>query len=219
MPPKRNPNRSKSSNNAAVEIDAMADCLFPRDIMIAILTRLPVKSLFRFRCVCKPWSGLVFNPSFIKLHTTLSLESPRPRAAQTHLLNCPVLSVHPNRVAPSDAADLWLDHCNGMVCMTRPSYTQKIVLWNPATNLWKILPDSTVRFGAAQMVSLGFGCNADGDDFKVVRIACMKGRKMKTVVEVYSSKSGSWRTIEDVGFKFTVMYPKNHVIVNGDQNH
>ncbi|XP_057773726.1 F-box/kelch-repeat protein At3g23880-like [Salvia miltiorrhiza] len=217
MPPKRTLNRS-NQNKQAAEINAMADCNLPRDIMIAVLARLPVKSLCRFKCVCKPWLRLVSNPDFVKIHTDLSPRARAP-AALTHLLTCPVLGILPNKVSPIEADhpyEIFLDHCNGLVCMGHPALTDRVVLWNPATNFWKILPHSGANFGAVRIVSLGFGCNAEGDDFKVVRISCLKGKKLKVGVEVYSSKSNSWRVLDDVGIRFRVKYPKNHVIVNGD---
>lgn len=54
----------------------MADCdgQFNRaftdqeDILVEILTRLPVKSLMRFRCVCKPWHALIAQSYFATKH-------------------------------------------------------------------------------------------------------------------------------------------------------
>ncbi|KAI3973453.1 hypothetical protein MKW92_006364 [Papaver armeniacum] len=45
--------------------------LLPYDIIIYdILTRLPIDSLMRFKCVCKSWSNLTINdPEFINLHS------------------------------------------------------------------------------------------------------------------------------------------------------
>ncbi|MCD7465589.1 hypothetical protein HAX54_001596 [Datura stramonium] len=42
-----------------------------------LLIRLPVKSLLRFKCVCKSWSDLIKSASFIKKH--FNCESSRPR--------------------------------------------------------------------------------------------------------------------------------------------
>ncbi|XP_004293251.1 PREDICTED: F-box/kelch-repeat protein At3g06240-like [Fragaria vesca subsp. vesca] len=46
----------------------------PADIIVEILSRLPVKSLCRFRCVSKPWRSLIFNTKFIALHAKKALE-------------------------------------------------------------------------------------------------------------------------------------------------
>ncbi|KAM7485697.1 hypothetical protein LguiA_001706 [Lonicera macranthoides] len=36
----------------------------PNDIILQILSKLPVKSLLRFRSVCKDWCSSIFNPKF-----------------------------------------------------------------------------------------------------------------------------------------------------------
>ena len=40
----------------------------PDDIVLNILSRLPVKSLLRFRCVCKTWVSSITTPNFISTH-------------------------------------------------------------------------------------------------------------------------------------------------------
>ncbi|XP_028801586.1 F-box protein At5g49610-like [Neltuma alba] len=40
----------------------------PPEVIISILLRLPVKSLMRFRCVCKEWKNLFKTPSFVAEH-------------------------------------------------------------------------------------------------------------------------------------------------------
>ncbi|XP_028752217.1 F-box protein At3g07870-like [Neltuma alba] len=42
--------------------------LLPFEIIVNILKRLPVKSIVRFRCVCKDWKNLFKSPSFIAEH-------------------------------------------------------------------------------------------------------------------------------------------------------
>ena len=40
----------------------------PDDIVLNILTRLPVKSVLRFRCVCRPWNSSITSSYFISTH-------------------------------------------------------------------------------------------------------------------------------------------------------
>lgn len=218
MPPKRNQNRPKTRGKEAVE-NAMGDCILPPDMMLCILSRLPVKSLVRFKSVCKPWLKLVSNPKFVKIHHEQYSQGPKTCSVKSHILS-DLFTENSKMIREYSGytAEVVLDSCRGLVCMGRPLFTREIVLWNPATNLLKYLPPSKADFGAAEMVSLGFGCNAadaeGGYDYKVVRILGLKGKKMRSAVEVYSSKTDSWKTIQ-VGFKFMVMFPSNHVIADG----
>ncbi|KAK9697287.1 hypothetical protein RND81_08G027400 [Saponaria officinalis] len=48
---------------------------FPLEIIIDIVVRLPIKSIFRFKCVCKSWYILIQSNEFFKLHTNRSLKT------------------------------------------------------------------------------------------------------------------------------------------------
>ncbi|WJZ85908.1 hypothetical protein VitviT2T_005418 [Vitis vinifera] len=53
----------------------------PLDLIIEILTKLPIKSLIRFQCISKLWRSMISDPSFIDLHRTpfhYSARWPRP---------------------------------------------------------------------------------------------------------------------------------------------
>ncbi|XP_026378864.1 F-box protein CPR1-like [Papaver somniferum] len=47
----------------------------PEDMMMVILSKLPVKSLSRFMCVCKPWYELLKDPKFTKMHLHDAIEN------------------------------------------------------------------------------------------------------------------------------------------------
>ncbi|XP_057459207.1 F-box protein CPR1-like [Lotus japonicus] len=42
----------------------MENYTLPEDLMVEIMLRLPVRSLLRFKCVCKLWLSLISNPEF-----------------------------------------------------------------------------------------------------------------------------------------------------------
>ncbi|XP_059451605.1 F-box/kelch-repeat protein At3g06240-like [Corylus avellana] len=52
----------------------MSDGL-PCEVTIDIISRLPVKSLMRFRCVSKAWCSLISTPHFISTHLNRSLSN------------------------------------------------------------------------------------------------------------------------------------------------
>ncbi|PIN15520.1 hypothetical protein CDL12_11834 [Handroanthus impetiginosus] len=241
MPPKRNQNRSKTKNKrpqASKEpaVDAMGNCVFPRDIMLCILTRLPVKSLLRFKSVCKPWCKLFATPKFMKMHHDQFSDDPRNQtfiiyslsAYHDHTMSLLNVECNKMKLKPRN-----LDHpypevlfrmdfvgcCNGLVCMGCPPLGQGIVLWNPTTKLSKFIRLSRVDFGSPDKVSLGFGYDSERSDFKVVRVVCLgktkKGKNMGVGVEVYSANSDSWKTIK-VDFQFRVLWTNSDVIVNGN---
>nr|XP_025880992.1 F-box protein At5g10340-like [Oryza sativa Japonica Group] len=74
----------------------------PNDLLICeVLTRLPVKSLLRFRSVCRSWRDAVADPAFVRRHLELSRAATPPSTT--------VLAVHTrmdhdpdDRAAPED---------------------------------------------------------------------------------------------------------------------
>ncbi|ESQ45597.1 hypothetical protein EUTSA_v10011080mg [Eutrema salsugineum] len=49
----------------------------PRDLVIEIVSRLPVKSIARFRCVSKRWASILLHRDFTDLFLKMSLARPR----------------------------------------------------------------------------------------------------------------------------------------------
>ena len=50
---------------------------FPDDIVVDILSRLPVKSLYRFKCLCKFWCNLMSDSHLVKLQLNHSIKANR----------------------------------------------------------------------------------------------------------------------------------------------
>ncbi|CAN6482113.1 unnamed protein product [Victoria cruziana] len=58
---------SASSSYSAIDSISMISAI-PSDILMNILSRLPVKSLLRFRCACKGWRTLIDSDDFVEAH-------------------------------------------------------------------------------------------------------------------------------------------------------
>ncbi|KAK9026874.1 hypothetical protein V6N11_066733 [Hibiscus sabdariffa] len=162
-------------------------------LVFEILHRLPVKSLTRFRCVCKPWSSSFQTPLFITKHHNHHLRH--------NNLNLLLQRSHGNtRYDTHYFSQLSTDK----------GHNFSVALWNPSTREFKILPQSSIQcppsansdFGCS-----GFGYDSQTNDYKVVKFAAIYfggydehyngyvefDRNEK--VELYSLRSDSWKEI------------------------
>ncbi|GER49773.1 F-box and associated interaction domains-containing protein [Striga asiatica] len=142
----------------------------PPEIITIILSRLPVKSLLRFRRVSKPWRSLIDCRDFIKLHLRLSAETNSNRAliVRSNELFCvdldffELLDAGNIRFKPRNA----LCSCNGLVLLV--SHSDEVALWNPSTRKLNKLPPSPAFSHWPAQYALGY--DSKHDDYKVVRV-------------------------------------------------
>ncbi|EOY20363.1 F-box family protein, putative [Theobroma cacao] len=196
----------------------------PQDIIVNILSRLPVKSLLQFKCVSKPWRSLISDPHFAKLQLTQSQRNGNFSSQRVLLITEPPESAaceasgddddsklilkleYPTAMKRTPDSDELMDgqvdlggSCNGLVCLVFEN--DRVFLLNPTIRETKELAKLNA-FDRMGTFSYGFGFDFSTNDYKVVRAARPSSEddaSSETEVEILELKSNIWRRIE--GFK------------------
>ncbi|KAK9094744.1 hypothetical protein Scep_026213 [Stephania cephalantha] len=126
--------------------------IFPPEIIECILSRLPVKSLVRFRCVSKSWLELINDPDFIKSHLEQSnLSNDIKIMLKSDFIIYSLDIVDGNLVVDPHCpyeTSFWdddkeiLGSYNGLIYMFSVGFNS---VWNPSTRERIILPDCPPR--------------------------------------------------------------------------
>ncbi|XP_026428655.1 F-box/kelch-repeat protein At3g06240-like [Papaver somniferum] len=189
----------------------MSSSSIPGEIQEDIILRLPVKSISRFKSVCKSWCRYINSPTFIKHHLVRTSKNPRimirdairgdgtnpfyivdydsissglssRKCEPVARLNYPV-SV--NNGVRNPYVDI-VGSCNGLLCVIAPVCDTPII-WNPSTTEYKEIilppPDNHLRW-----VSYGFGYDRKINDYKLV---CLSWEE----VYIYRLRSSSSRKL------------------------
>ncbi|XP_050211255.1 F-box/kelch-repeat protein At3g06240-like [Mercurialis annua] len=183
------------------------------ELVAEILKRLPVKSLLKFKRVCKSWYSLITNPNFISLHLAHTTEANETsslimktshRIRQFVLVNdngsvcelkeSDLVSFHINSNSSSPVSNFeFVGSCNGLVCLT-DNPRKHLILWNPAVG--EFITTSSWEHNYKSDVVVGFGFDSKKRDYKVVRILVdSKGMASLPFAEIFELSSNSWRTI------------------------
>jgi hypothetical protein len=178
---------SESESEPPRETSSFPSKDLPHDVVLKILTRLPVKSLIRFRCVCKAWYFSISNSNFISNHLNqaksynnnylLYMKINVDHKQYPEYLLCTAicnsdatLSSISRFVIPFITFRI-VGYCNGLICGT-VCYGRTIYLWNPSIGKCKTLTGTSLPVKAADTFksALGFAYHSESDDYKIVRI-------------------------------------------------
>ncbi|XP_057422711.1 F-box/kelch-repeat protein At3g23880-like isoform X1 [Lotus japonicus] len=188
-------------------------CL-PDELIIEILSWLPVKSLLQFRVVSKTWKSFISDPQFVKLHLLHRLSFRNADFEHTSLLiKChtddfgrPYISSRtvssllesPSAIVASRSCISGYDFigtCNGLVSLRKLNYDEsntnnfsQVRFWNPAT---RTMSQDSPPSWSPRNLHLGFGYDCSSDTYKVVGM--IPGL---TMVNVYNMGDNCWRTIQ-----------------------
>ncbi|KAJ9552140.1 hypothetical protein OSB04_016185 [Centaurea solstitialis] len=197
------------------------------DLMIDILSRLPVRTIIHCKLVCKKWRNLVSDSSFVNLHLFRSSHATgliihqnikylrdlgilkwveiEDKADHHHLHHEKIIDLNTIPVFQNSHISQ-MGSVNGLICLwhSSPGHDNTYIC-NPITREILILPTPPQYHDHCSIeFAYGFGVSSLTGEYKVVRTLNRKiqlnGNKFKMVseAEVYSLGTGQWRTLGGV---------------------
>ncbi|KAJ4974093.1 hypothetical protein NE237_007267 [Protea cynaroides] len=159
------------------------------DLMVNILSRLPVKVLSRFKCVSKQWNMLTSDPYFISAHHGRATQEPNIMkllsVTRAGLISvCSIEEKEERKVTHDLIRPNYPDGilqkyksvymvgvpCNGWICLEcvyHEGWRALILVCNPATRDTIVIPRGKKR--EYDYLELGLGFCSSSNEFKVVR--------------------------------------------------
>ncbi|GMI66279.1 F-Box Protein92 [Hibiscus trionum] len=205
----------------------------PREVVVHILSRLPLTSLLNSKLVCRAWRTLTQDPFLISNHLShlaeagndpsFILQSNWPIPDQRHFIDFfdhsegKVIS----KKLPTSTPPMHLvDSCNGLLCMSYNS--RNLYICNPFTGLCIELP-RLVQY-PSKLGLLGFGFHQTRKEHKVIQIVFRRKLKrdhpnedpstlIQSEVQILTIGTPSWRTLETIPYRFKKSASK--ALVNG----
>ncbi|KAA8531188.1 hypothetical protein F0562_005898 [Nyssa sinensis] len=207
--------------------------VFPDEVVLQILARLPIKSLFRSKSVCKLWYKLSSDKYFIQLYNEVSVKNPMVLVEVTELSESKssLICVDRLRGVSEFSLDFIKDRvkvrasCNGLLCCSSIPDKGVYYICNPMTREFKLLPKTRERpvtrfYPDVEATLVGLACDLSKQKFNVVLAGYHRffgHRPDKTFIcFVFDSESNKWRKLVSLqDDHFTHMNRNQVVFVNG----
>ncbi|XP_059277292.1 F-box/kelch-repeat protein At3g23880-like [Lycium ferocissimum] len=199
----------------------------PPELITEILSRLPVKSLLKFRSVSKSWLSLISTPQFINTHLILSTSN-NNKDYTHHMLTlnitAPTYSLYEYSLQDITLKSLFYESVTEPLDLDYPMQSNglykklhnylwivgsvngliclaiekyDLVLWNPSIRKYKKLPDSRPTLMKADCCPL-YGFGYDEfHDDYKVVGVFLKYGGDQVEVKIYSLQSDSWKSVDD----------------------
>ncbi|MCD7461291.1 hypothetical protein HAX54_045828 [Datura stramonium] len=177
----------------------------PEDIICDIFSRLPVKSLMRFKCLSKFYNYLTLDPSFIDIHHNHSIS----HSHKTKFLACSWDGIYTidHKVEHKEATVLRIEELDG-IKYPRVDYVNglfflwstkmhPLAIYNPATRIVKYLPSLNSIDDEFTMYYYSFGFEPDEKKYKILMSSVpldMNSPKRQWVLTLGPGES--WREIK-----------------------
>ncbi|KAL5861794.1 hypothetical protein ACOSQ4_003090 [Xanthoceras sorbifolium] len=208
----------------------------PREIVLDILSRLPVTSLLQFKLVCKAWHNLAQDPLLASIHFQRASE------------NNPCLIIHcdhpiRNQLYSVELSDNEEDQrvnkirvpifpefkiigsCKGLLCLCDYSTRDSLYAYNPFTRKYMELPKSIDETLYDLSVVFGFGFSQTTKEYKVVKVVYWRPPPrdrhpifrrccLQSEVQIFTLGKPAWRSLGKIPYHLLDQEP-SQVLVNG----
>ncbi|KAJ4957311.1 hypothetical protein NE237_014094 [Protea cynaroides] len=206
---------------------------FPEEIVLQILSRLPIKSIIRCKCVCKSWHRLLSIKYFIQLYNEVSSKNPMVLVEVIKSFDTKSSFICVDRLmgVSEFSLDFLNDRvkvrasCNGLLCCASIPNKGVYYVCNPMTREYKMLPRTrerpVTRFhpdDEATLVGLAF--NLSNLKFNVVLAGFYRPfghRPLDSFIcLVFDSETNTWRrSVSSRSDEFTHMNKNQVVFASG----
>jgi F-box interacting protein len=200
----------------------------PDDVLEQVLLRLPVKSLMRFKSVCKSWRDTIGSPHFQRSQLLIArVRRPSmlilplrlmPRSGRMDKIRFYAYPGH-GTVAELMHEKLWSAgissfsqpmHCDGLVVVAA-AHSSHIFVCNPATKELVLLPAGSPDYNLLGPQKVGFNVDTSTGKYKVVRCFwrhCNKGMTEYSIgCEIFTLGSMAWKPLTDPPYLVKHMTP------------
>ncbi|XP_057414900.1 F-box/kelch-repeat protein At3g23880-like [Lotus japonicus] len=238
---------SKSHNKYPEENQLLESPLIPHELVAEILSCLPVKSLIRFKCVCKSWNSLICAPHFVKLHLRRhSTPNANPNVlfiwstmeahyGKRNILFFPVKSLleapstiteEPYFLGKLKSRYRIIGSCNGLVCLLgcrRFKFTSKhechwFSFWNPAMRKKsQKSPKVPIQGSNDQLDASSYGFGYDHIS-DTYKVVSVSNDIERNHVRVYNMGDDNWRDIGSFPTFVPITGRTNGAHLNGTLN-
>lgn len=216
----------------------------PENVIVEILSRLPVKDLLQFKSVSKLWYAIISSPGFVSKHlknyynnggsdNDCLLVQYYVSHAELQLFEL-LVDETPRCLADEVLYEMPMygsqvcGPCDGIYYLYNYDGAER-ALWNPALNELKVLPSIITKpnlpsnLTYAKNEVYGFGYDQATEDYKVVVIKGYWNESYEDESEVthplsvlvYSFNTDSWSYWGDLAQKYDLKDNKCYIVVNG----
>ncbi|XP_058093134.1 F-box only protein 6 isoform X2 [Magnolia sinica] len=192
---RRERNRERMLSATCSNMDERIWKEFPEDLFEAVVARLPVATVLRFRSVCRKWNSLLASHSFSQRCAEVPQAYPwfytithenvnsgamyDPSSEKWHHPTIPSLSLAMKMIILPVAS------AGGLVCFLDIGH-RNFYVCNPLTQSFRELPARSVRVWSRVAVGMTLNGNSTSGGYKILWLGCNGDH------EVYDSLSNSW---------------------------